>query len=103
MQVSKEVYDNCDISATPLHTWGVPSVDSNATIPYLSAGNYYFICTVSGHCDAGMKLEVTVLPYDGLPVLTRPIQAVCSRAETHCSYAYSASNTPYLFNITVSC
>lgn len=30
------------------------------TVPLKSGGKHYFICSISGHCAAGMKLEVTV-------------------------------------------
>ena len=96
------MYETCDVSATPLYTWGNPSVDNKATIPYLNPGTYYFICSVSGHCDAGMKLEVRVLPNDGLPVFTRPLQAICEQSGLHCSFAYSEEKTPQVFEVMVS-
>ncbi len=102
-QVSKDAFDSCDVSSLPLHNWGDPSVDNGATIPYLSPGSYYFLCTVSGHCDAGMKLEVKVLPNDGLPVFTTPVQAVCLQpSPPFCSYSYSTDSTPQLFAVMVS-
>ena len=56
--MTKEVYDSCNTAAIPLQVWGDPSVDNSVTLEDLSPGTYYFICSVSGHCDAGMKIKV---------------------------------------------
>ena len=57
-QVAEEVFDTCNLSVPPLYEWGEPSVDNSASISSLTPGTYYFICAVSGHCDAGMKIQV---------------------------------------------
>lgn len=98
-QVSQEAFDSCDVSSVPLYTWGSPSVDNSVTIPHLSPRTYYFLCTVSGHCDAGMKLQVEVLPSDGLPVFTLPVSAIC--LSSHCAFSYSVETTPQLFAVMV--
>ena len=41
-----------------MYVWGEPSVDNSATIDGLVSGSYYFICSIAGHCDAGMKIKV---------------------------------------------
>ncbi|RLM85965.1 mavicyanin-like [Panicum miliaceum] len=54
-EVTKAGYDACS-GANP-----VKSYTGGATIVKLAApGKRYFICSVPGHCAAGMKLEVTV-------------------------------------------
>ena len=81
--------------------WGEPSVDNSATLSDLAPGEYYFICTVSGHCDAGMKISVTVLPDDGLPVISNPVVSICSIHGSRCAFAYSRDDTPQLFGVEV--
>ncbi len=100
--MSKEAFDSCDVATTPLHNWGDPSVDNSATISHLSPGTYYFVCSVSGHCDAGMKIQIDVLPSDGLPVFTLPIDAECRSTSGFCAFSYSVENTPQLFAAMVS-
>ncbi|KAE8704734.1 putative Uclacyanin 1 [Hibiscus syriacus] len=41
------------------------SFTGNDTIKLATAGTKWYICGVSGHCDGGMKLKITVL--DGAP------------------------------------
>ena len=52
------MYRSCDIAAGSLYVWGEPSVDNSATIDGLVPGSYYFLCSIAGHCDAGMKIKV---------------------------------------------
>ncbi|KAJ6381121.1 hypothetical protein OIU77_029919 [Salix suchowensis] len=53
--VSKSNYDNCNgASPNNLVSAGPASVLLNTT------GDYYFICTIAGHCSAGQKLAITV-------------------------------------------
>ncbi|KAL6647627.1 hypothetical protein ACP70R_015064 [Stipagrostis hirtigluma subsp. patula] len=54
-EVTKAGYDACS-GANPVksYTGGATTVKLNAP------GKRYFICSVPGHCAAGMKLEVTV-------------------------------------------
>ena len=49
------------MAASPLYVWGEPSVDNSATIDGLVPGSYYFLCSIAGHCDAGMKIKVVRL------------------------------------------
>ena len=77
-------------------------MDNSASLSDLTPGAYYFICSVPGHCDAGMKLTVNVLPNDGLPVIAFPVISKCHVAgDGHCSFAYSRDATPQLFSIQV--
>ena len=81
--------------------WGEPSVDNSVALTDLTPGTYYFMCTVSGHCDAGMKLQVTVSPR-GVPVLERPLRAVCGTPSGLCSFRYDVEETPELISVEVS-
>ncbi|MCO5598512.1 hypothetical protein L7F22_052609 [Adiantum nelumboides] len=55
VQVDKDGYDACS-AANPIAT----HTDGNTNVALPSAGNYYFLCSFLGHCDAGMKLAVLV-------------------------------------------
>lgn len=93
-------FDSCDINSIPLHEWAEPSVDNSVTINELAPGTYYYYCAVSGHCDAGMKLQVTVLPQSSLSSLRQPVKAVCQ--SNRCSFTYHSDATPHLINVEVS-
>lgn len=54
------MYESCEVSSTPLHEWGLPSVDNSVTIDGLVPGDYFYVCAVAGHCDAGMKIKVCI-------------------------------------------
>ena len=99
-QVDKEAYDVCDVTSEPLHIWGIPSVDTSVPLTDLQPGRYYFLCSIAGHCDAGMKIEVIVLPSDSQPTLLNPAVAVCHGANG-CSFVYSKSHTPQLTDVQV--
>src|SRR5690242_18745736 len=51
---------NCTRQDTPFFDFNGSS-SSTATKVFTSAGTYEYICTVSGHCDAGMKGVINVL------------------------------------------
>ncbi|ESQ39112.1 hypothetical protein EUTSA_v10001642mg [Eutrema salsugineum] len=54
--VDKAGYDGCDgSSASEKHS------DGDTDIELKTVGPKYFICPTPGHCQAGMKLEVTVV------------------------------------------
>ncbi|KAF6990864.1 hypothetical protein CFC21_008013 [Triticum aestivum] len=55
VEVSKTGYDSCN-GSSPIATF--PS--GNDVVPLATVGTRYFICGVSRHCDAGMKVEVNV-------------------------------------------
>ncbi|MCO5550912.1 hypothetical protein L7F22_004406 [Adiantum nelumboides] len=55
VQVDKAGYDACS-AASPIAT----HTDGNTNVALPSAGNFYFLCSFLGHCDAGMKLAVLV-------------------------------------------
>ncbi|XP_010247602.1 PREDICTED: umecyanin-like [Nelumbo nucifera] len=54
-QVTKANYDSC--TKTPI---GSIISTSPAEILLNASGDHYFICTISNHCQAGMKLAITV-------------------------------------------
>ncbi|KAK4784055.1 hypothetical protein SAY86_018423 [Trapa natans] len=56
-EVSKAEYDSCQAS-NPI----VAYVGGLSLIPLTSPGKRYFICSIPGHCSAGMKLAVDTLP-----------------------------------------
>ena len=99
-QVTEEAYETCDISIQPLHIWAISSVDTAVQLTDLQPGSYYFLCTIAGHCDAGMKIEVIVLPSDGLPTLLNPAVALC-HSPHGCSFIYSSDHTPILDSVEV--
>ncbi|XVF56841.1 hypothetical protein PTKIN_Ptkin06aG0152600 [Pterospermum kingtungense] len=55
------------VNGTDFQSCNVPSNNSlgsftgNDTIKLATAGNKWYICGVSRHCDKGMKLKITVL------------------------------------------
>ncbi|TKW29967.1 hypothetical protein SEVIR_2G001000v4 [Setaria viridis] len=54
-EVTKADYDTCS-GANPIKSY----TGGATTIKLTTPGKRYFICSVTGHCSAGMKLEVTV-------------------------------------------
>ena len=101
IQVTRDAFKSCNIAAVPLVIWADPSVGNSVAVTSLQPGTYYFLCAVSGHCDAGMKVQVTVLPNDGLPVLSRPRLAQCGAAGGYCQFTYMADRTPELQGVLV--
>ncbi|CAL9760473.1 unnamed protein product [Musa acuminata subsp. burmannicoides] len=55
-QVTEETYRSCDSSTGVTRTYD--SGDDRVTLG--EATSYWFICTISGHCQAGMRLAVSV-------------------------------------------
>ena len=55
VEVSKTGYDSCN-GSSPISTFPT----GNDVVPLATVGTRYFICGVSGHCNAGMKVEVNV-------------------------------------------
>ena len=93
-------FDSCDINSVPLYEWAEPSVDNSVTIKELAPGTYYYYCAVSGHCDAGMKLQVTVISLSSLSSIQLPVKALC--LSSLCSFTYHSDVTPQLINVEVS-
>ncbi|CAM6117122.1 unnamed protein product [Calypogeia fissa] len=48
--------DSCNTSLATV----TPFTDGNTTIPLMTSGTKYYICSIPGHCDAGMKLTIVV-------------------------------------------
>ena len=55
VEVSKADYDACTASKVVARYTG-----GKTTVKLTTAGKRYFICSITGHCDAGMKVEVNV-------------------------------------------
>ncbi|KAF9679778.1 hypothetical protein SADUNF_Sadunf06G0050500 [Salix dunnii] len=53
--VSKSDYDNCNVASQNNVLTSGP-----ATITLNTAGDYYFLCTIAGHCSAGQKLAISI-------------------------------------------
>ncbi|KAK6915044.1 Phytocyanin domain [Dillenia turbinata] len=56
LQVTKESYEAC----TSTNNIGSVITTGPANINLNSTGEHYYICTVSGHCQSGQKLSLTV-------------------------------------------
>ncbi|XP_073152183.1 uncharacterized protein [Henckelia pumila] len=63
-EVSKDSFDSCN-GNNPISR----STNGPASITLTSSGEHHFICTFTGHCDAGMKLSVDVV---GSPAAVSP-------------------------------
>ncbi|KAF3434861.1 hypothetical protein FNV43_RR21948 [Rhamnella rubrinervis] len=63
MQVSREAFETCNSSVSPIAVYN----SSSDSIPLQTPGDWYFICGVPGHCQAGMRLaiKVSALPSHG--------------------------------------
>ncbi|KAL5229777.1 hypothetical protein ABZP36_028553 [Zizania latifolia] len=59
LEVSKADYDSCNISR-PIATFQT----GNDTVQLAAVGSRYFVCGVSSHCAAGMKVAVQVQAAD---------------------------------------
>ncbi|KAG0541299.1 hypothetical protein BDA96_02G004200 [Sorghum bicolor] len=55
-EVTKAGYDACSGGSNAVKSY----TGTSATVKLSAPGKRYFICSVPGHCAAGMKLEVTV-------------------------------------------
>ncbi|RZS28556.1 hypothetical protein BHM03_00062176 [Ensete ventricosum] len=55
-QVTQETYQSCDSNSGVIRTYD--SGDDRVTLG--EATSYWFICTITGHCQDGMKLAVSV-------------------------------------------
>ncbi|KAK9086739.1 hypothetical protein Syun_029133 [Stephania yunnanensis] len=58
MQVNPSDFKSCNSTAPPLAVY----TSGNDVVTFKMAGNYYFICGAPGHCEAGQKVEIKVVP-----------------------------------------
>ncbi|PIA44864.1 hypothetical protein AQUCO_01700440v1 [Aquilegia coerulea] len=56
IEVTKEDYNTCTVSKSPLHKFKT----GNDTIPITVPGHFFYICSVQGHCHAGQKVDIRV-------------------------------------------
>ena len=97
--MTKDKYDACDMSGSPLKEWSRGTVGESVTISGLAPGRYYFVCSIAGHCDLGMKIAINVQAEDYIP-LHEFTNAVCT--SPYCSFAFDLSKTPQVERIWVS-
>ena len=57
-QVSRAVFESCDLEAGYLEQWSPNVRRSSVNIQLESGGSYYFIDSAVGGCSAGRKLSV---------------------------------------------
>ena len=109
--MNKAAFDKCDVRSAPLVEWARASVSSSFTISNLTIGTHYFVCSVGGHCLAGMKVRVEVRAKGLLPPLQRALRASCVDGQTIgasdenravCNFLYDRENTPTIEAFTVS-
>ncbi|KAK9083945.1 hypothetical protein Scep_030416 [Stephania cephalantha] len=58
MQVNPSDFKSCNSTAPPLAVY----TSGNDDVTFKMDGNYYFICGAPGHCKAGQKVEIKVVP-----------------------------------------
>ncbi|KAK9086723.1 hypothetical protein Syun_029117 [Stephania yunnanensis] len=58
MQVNPSDFKLCNSTAPPLAVY----TSGNDVVTFKMVGNYYFICGAPGHCEAGQKVEIKVVP-----------------------------------------
>uniref|UniRef100_A0ACD6APJ0 Uncharacterized protein n=2 Tax=Avena sativa TaxID=4498 RepID=A0ACD6APJ0_AVESA len=87
VEVTKSGYDACNGSNNTVATYQT----GNDAVPLAAAGTRYFICGVSGHCAAGMKLQVNV----SSPPVSSPPQQQCrwKGGKRRCNWSVSPSSS----------
>ncbi|KAJ7951902.1 cucumber peeling cupredoxin-like [Quillaja saponaria] len=92
LQVPKESYDSCS-SANPI---GNTITNGPANITLTTAGNNYYICTFSQHCQLGQKLSITVSASPGAspPSSTTPTPSPPPATNTPSATPSPSSGTP---------
>lgn len=69
------------------------------TVPLKTGGKHYFICTITGHCAGGMKLEVTVSGSGSGPGSSSPTTPMPTPTTPYTSPTpttpYTTPTTPY--------
>ncbi|KAK9086731.1 hypothetical protein Syun_029125 [Stephania yunnanensis] len=58
MQVNPSDFKSCNSTAPPLAVY----TSGDDAVTFKMTGNYYFICGAPGHCEAGQKVEIKVVP-----------------------------------------
>ena len=54
-----------------------PTTHGEMSISGLSVGEHHFVCAVNGHCQAGMRLTVTVTPGNNVEtIITEQVSIV---------------------------
>jgi hypothetical protein len=91
VEVTKSGYDACNGSNNTVATYQT----GNDTIPLTAAVSRYFICSVPGHCAAGMKLQVNVSSQQTPPPPPPPQQQQCRmrKGKLRCNRPASPSSS----------
>lgn len=59
-QVTKSVYQSCDLKGGVIKQWTSNRIDGVVTIDLPSGQTYYFIDSVTGNCDDGRRMTVSI-------------------------------------------
>ena len=81
-EVDKKDYDSCS-AANPIKSY----TGGSAAVKLTAPGKRYFICSVTGHCASGMKLEVTV----AVAAVTAPTTRGASHPRTQTVARYAST------------
>ena len=60
-QVTRSVYQSCDLEGDMIKQWAANRIDGRVTIHLQSGRTYYFIDSVPGNCDNGHKMTVSII------------------------------------------
>ena len=71
-EVSKAMYESCDLANEPIRQWSPPR-DGGETVVWMASGrSYFFIDSVAGNCLDGSKMTVGRTMFISLPSLSLP-------------------------------
>ncbi|PON48525.1 Phytocyanin domain containing protein [Parasponia andersonii] len=91
IEVPKSDYDACQTSNL-IQVYN----DGSTTIPLTSPGKRYFICGTAGHCQSGMKLEITTLATASSPPEAAPPTSAPKSSSPSSSPRSSSTRSPPL-------
>ncbi|CAL4885464.1 unnamed protein product [Urochloa decumbens] len=89
VEVSAAEYMACTAS-NPLGSYS----SGGTTVPLKTPGTHYFVCSITGHCGAGMKLAVTV-GGSSSPASPTPTTPRTSPTPNTTPYTTPTTTTPY--------
>lgn len=86
-QVTKEVYESCDITRQPIREW-FPPLNEGSVVVWLERGEtHYLIDPIAGNCLTGSKLKVTTCTQLHLAIAYKPFYCyICYKLEPIVSY-----------------
>ncbi|KAF6139138.1 hypothetical protein GIB67_009981 [Kingdonia uniflora] len=90
LEVTKEAYESCD-ATTPLATYAT----GKDSITIKKSGHHFFLCGVTGHCEAGQKVDFNVVQAaTASPPSSSPTTSVLPVPETPPPTASPPSSSP---------